>query len=99
MQVVVGIDIGGTKCAVSFAKYGENDLQFLDKVKVKTKTESFEKAVEEFIQIIKKKMQEHVDWKLCAIGISCGGPLDAPKGLILSPPNLRNGNVQIFLHR
>ena len=88
MQVVVGIDIGGTKCAVSFAKYGENDLQFLDKVKVKTKTESFEKAVEEFIQIIKKKMQEHVDWKLCAIGISCGGPLDAPKGLILSPPNL-----------
>ena len=34
------------------------------------------------------KLQENPSWRLCSIGISCGGPLDAEKGLILSPPNL-----------
>ena len=33
-------------------------------------------------------MAEHPDATLEAIGISCGGPLDSRRGLILSPPNL-----------
>lgn len=88
MQVVVGIDIGGTKCAISFANMQESGIVFLDKVKIETETEDFHKAVETFIHIIRKKFEEHPEWRLTSIGISCGGPLDAEKGVILAPPNL-----------
>lgn len=80
MQVVVGIDIGGTKCAVSFAKQHSDDIEFLDKVRMKTETESFDRAMESFIRIIREKFSQNPDWQLMSIGISCGGPLDAEKG-------------------
>ena len=57
MQVVVGIDIGGTKCAVSFAKQHSDDIEFLDKVRMKTETESFDRAMESFIRIIREKSE------------------------------------------
>lgn len=88
MQVVVGIDIGGTKCAVSFARQHSDDIIFLDKVRMETETEDFDRAMESFIEIIRERFGRNPDWKLTSIGISCGGPLDAGKGLILSPPNL-----------
>lgn len=88
MQVVVGIDIGGTKCAVSFARQHSDDIIFLDKVRMETETEDFDRAMESFIEIIRERFRRNPDWKLTSIGISCGGPLDAVKGLILSPPNL-----------
>lgn len=88
MQVVVGIDIGGTKCAVSFARQHSDDIIFLDKVRMETETEYFDRAMESFIEIIRERFRRNPDWKLTSIGISCGGPLDAGKGLILSPPNL-----------
>ena len=88
MQVEVGIDIGGTKCAVSFARQHSDDIIFLDKVRMETETEDFDRAMESFIEIIRERFRRNPDWKLTSIGISCGGPLDAGKGLILSPPNL-----------
>ena len=88
MQVVVGIDIGGPKCAVSFARQHSDDIIFLDKVRMETETEDFDRAMESFIEIIRERFRRNPDWKLTSIGISCGGPLDAGKGLILSPPNL-----------
>ena len=88
MQVVVGIDIGGTTCAVSFARQHSDDIIFLDKVRMETETEDFDRAMESFIEIIRERFRRNPDWKLTSIGISCGGPLDAGKGLILSPPNL-----------
>ena len=88
LQVVVGIDIGGTKSAVSFARQHSDDIIFLDKVRMETETEDFDRAMESFIEIIRERFRRNPDWKLTSIGISCGGPLDAGKGLILSPPNL-----------
>ncbi len=88
MQVVAGIDIGGTKCAVSFACFEEEKIKFLDKIRMDTEREDFALAVKEFIRVIRLKLKENPKWRLCSIGISCGGPLDAEKGLILSPPNL-----------
>lgn len=97
MQVVVGIDIGGTKCAISFARLQTDHIYFLDKVKIPTWTEDFNKAVKEFIQIIQNKFIENPDWQLCSIGISCGGPLNAAEGIILAPPNLLKWeNADIF---
>lgn len=88
MRVVTGIDIGGTKCAISFACLDEEEIKFLDKVRMDTEREDFARAVKEFIRIIRLKLNENPKWRLCSIGISCGGPLDAQEGLILSPPNL-----------
>lgn len=88
MRVVTGIDIGGTKCAISFACFDEEKIKFLDKVRMDTERDDFAQAVKEFIRVIRLKLNENPKWRLCSIGISCGGPLDAEKGLILSPPNL-----------
>ena len=88
MRVVTGIDIGGTKCAISFACLDEEKIKFLDKVRMDTEREDFARAVKEFIRVIRLKLNENPKWRLCSIGISCGGPLDAQEGLILSPPNL-----------
>lgn len=97
MQVVAGIDIGGTKCAVSFAKLKEDGIVFLDKVRMETETECFERAVASFIRTIRQKFEENTEWKLTSIGISCGGPLDSQRGLILAPPNLPKWDgVDIF---
>lgn len=88
MRVVTGIDIGGTKCAISFACLDEEKIKFLDKVRMDTEREDFARAVKEFIRVIRLKLNENPKWRLCSIGISCGGPLDAQEGMILSPPNL-----------
>lgn len=88
MKIIVGIDIGGTKCAVTFAALENNEFTFLDKVKEQTITAEPDRAIARFIAIIREKLAEHPDWELICIGISCGGPLDAEKGLILAPPNL-----------
>ena len=88
MRVVTGIDIGGTKCAISFACLDEEKIKFLDKVRMDTEREDFARAVKEFIRVIRLKLNENPKWRLCSIGISCGGPLDAQEGLILSPANL-----------
>lgn len=89
MRLIIGIDIGGTKTAISFANAdNRNDFHIVEKYKEKTFTEDFGAAVDRFIEIIRHVLSSHHDWELMAIGISCGGPLDSEKGLILAPPNL-----------
>lgn len=73
----IGIDIGGTKCAVVL---GNDQGQVVKKIRFAT-TEK-EETLEKFFSAIS-------EFGECqSIGISCGGPLDEEKGLILSPPNL-----------
>ncbi|MBQ4111085.1 MAG: ROK family protein [Clostridia bacterium] len=80
-----GIDIGGTKCAVVFGEIKDNDVKIADKVKIETpKGEDPYSVLGKLAEIIKNKNR-----KIDAIGISCGGPLDSNKGVILSPPNLQ----------
>ena len=77
----IGIDIGGTKCAVVKGRKGNRgEIEILDKIRFETtdKNETLERifgAVEKLMPCEK-------------IGISCGGPLDEGRGIILSPPNL-----------
>lgn len=88
----MGIDIGGTKCAVLLGRaQGDADDIIIDKLRFETRvgrgwcavTEELLDNVEE---IIKKNALSPEDI-LCA-GISCGGPLDSRRGVILAPPNL-----------
>ncbi len=71
-----GIDIGGTKCAVCIGdeKGPQKKITFESTTMPET-LDRIIKAVEEL------GIGD-------AIGISCGGPLDSKRGIIMSPPNL-----------
>ena len=78
----IGIDIGGTKCAVVL---GDSDGRILEKVKFPTAgvSETLERIFSEA-----GKMKALADGAAVSTGISCGGPLDPKRGIIQSPPNL-----------
>lgn len=88
MKVLAGIDIGGTKCAISFATAAGEEVTIHKKEVFETLKDEPQKAVRHFQERIGQMLLENPQWDLQAIGISCGGPLDSRKGLILSPPNL-----------
>ena len=73
----IGIDIGGTKSAVVYA---DDSGAVVKKIKFPTTT------CEETLKNIFEAVAEMGECR--AIGISCGGPLDEQRGIILSPPNL-----------
>lgn len=74
----LGIDIGGTKCAVLFGDDKGNILK-----KETTATTTVNETLNWIVATAEKLKGDSK-----AIGISCGGPLDSEKGIILSPPNL-----------
>lgn len=82
---ILGFDIGGTKCAVVTARVDGEDVAILKKEKISTDlTVSPEEMIERLIELADRIVEE----KPCAVGVSCGGPLDSEKGIILGPPNL-----------
>lgn len=84
-DVFIGIDIGGTKTAVCA---GSSSGKILKKQLFPT-DRSKETALENIFRETGMFIAEFGKGSIPAIGISCGGPLDSEKGLILSPPNLR----------
>jgi glucokinase len=92
-QSYLGIDIGGTKCAVSLAT---PEAQILDKLVFNTEeSKGPEQAIVKLIASAHELLKKHPH-ELLAVGISCGSPLDPEQGIILSPPNLSSWqNVQI----
>ena len=81
----IGIDIGGTKCAVVL---GDENCTILKKVSFPTT--SFEETFSRLILETEKMGTCN------AIGISCGGPLNSKEGVIISPPNLPDWrNIEI----
>ena len=92
----LGLDIGGTKCAVSLGEVtGEESAQTLSVLaKEKFPTETGKRspyAVLDALYFCAEKLLEEKNLTFSdikGIGISCGGPLDAKTGVILSPPNL-----------
>ncbi len=73
----IGIDVGGTKCACVL---GDENGRVLKKLRFATT--NFKETIDNIIQ------NTHKLGPAKAIGVSCGGPLDEEKGIILSPPNL-----------
>lgn len=82
---IIGIDIGGTKCAVVL---GNEKGEILKKERFATTDRD---------ATLDKIMSTVLSMGECdAVGISCGGPLDSKKGVIMSPPNLPGwDNVEI----
>lgn len=87
MTFLCGLDIGGTKCAVVFAEVTGDEIKVIHKVKFPTPATSGQ-TLSLLADAVAGYLQANGHVRLAAIGISCGGPLDSTKGLILSPPNL-----------
>lgn len=89
MSFYIGIDIGGTKCAVTLGEERAEGLSIIEKKRFPTSgspEEILGRFVEEADGILRKRGMSYRDIR--SIGISCGGPLDAARGVVLSPPNL-----------
>lgn len=74
----LGFDIGGTKCAVILGNE-EGDVLFRQAIPTGAPKDTLEQLL---------AIAEGLDAGPVSAGISCGGPLDEKRGLILSPPNL-----------
>lgn len=81
----IGIDIGGTKCAVTLGDEGGTVLR-----KERFPTLGPKETVVGVLSnaALLKEMAESAGDAVRSVGISCGGPLDPEAGVILSPPNL-----------
>lgn len=79
MEKYLGLDIGGTKCAVVLGDAEGNVLR-----KLRFDTTDYDATLAALLEAAQTLFEEDV----AAIGVSCGGPLDSRRGVILSPPNL-----------
>ena len=82
---LLGLDIGGTKCAAVTANWDGERLQILKKEKCPT---DHSVSPETMLERLFALADGILDGKSDAVGISCGGPLDSARGVILGPPNL-----------
>ena len=104
----IGLDIGGTKCAISAGEPAGDAIKILSRDEFPTAGLTWQQVLEEFARRIEAitsvptplatacaarfargiRSPSTVPRSLSAIGISCGGPLDSKRGVIMSPPNL-----------
>ena len=90
MKALIGIDIGGTKCAVSLARINKG-IRILDKYRFPSnahegKDPMLSRIMDAVDEVLTRNQLSAED--LEAVGISCGGPLDSKTGRVMSPPNL-----------
>jgi glucokinase len=82
--VLVGFDIGGTKCAVSTGCEENGTVCILSREEFKT-PHSQEEAISRMCSIGAKAI---VRKRILGVGLSAGNPMDSEKGMLCNPPNL-----------
>ncbi len=90
MSYYIGVDVGGTKCAVTLGKSECEDIKILVRREFPTSgtpADVLNRFLFEIKDVLSENLLEFSD--VTAIGISCGGPLDAEHGIVQSPPNLK----------
>lgn len=87
----LGLDIGGTKCAVVL---GNEEIEIIEREEIPTDhTRTPKENIERMLVICEKYIKKYRGLgSFRGVGVSCGGPLDDKKGVILSPPNLPGWN-------
>ncbi len=93
MMYSLGVDIGGTKCAVVLGKGTLDCIDgfIIDKIAFPTcVSRGWQQVVAEIISKAEELLcRNNVgNSQLIGVGVSCGGPLDSKKGVINCPPNL-----------
>ncbi len=89
MKYYLGMDIGGTKCAVVISE--KNAASVKDKIRFETKVErGWREIVAQLVSSAHELIERNgvAEEDLLACGVSCGGPLDCENGIIMRPPNL-----------
>lgn len=91
MSVYIGLDIGGTKCAVTLGRENADgsEMMVLEKQKIATPTDGPARTLDRLAGLVAQFARRE---PIAGIGISCGGPLDSSAGVILGPPNLPGWN-------
>jgi glucokinase len=85
---LLGVDIGGTKCRVSLGQDEHGELRFIARGKERATKEHRPAEMLKLLLEDAENLAGDVEERPAAIGVSCGGPLDQKRGIILSPPNL-----------
>lgn len=85
MDYYLGIDIGGTKCAVL---RGDEEGHILSKRRFDTAdcATTVEKILNAAEQLVIEGREQ--GQPVGAVGVSCGSPMDSERGIIKEPPNL-----------
>lgn len=84
MEYVIGYDIGGTKCAVSLGEVTGGNIKILGRYETPTTTDP-----KETLGRLENTARGFLSkYPVASVGISCGGPLDAESGTILTTANL-----------
>lgn len=99
-MLLIGVDIGGTKCAVNLGEVSEDKIKIIYKCAVKeTKKYLPQEMMDALVKDILFCKGLTKGEEIQGIGISCGGPLDSARGIIMSPPNLPGwDNIHITKH-
>jgi glucokinase len=83
-EIILGWDVGGTKCAVVTGTF---DGKILARKEWKTQdTPSFDKMLGEFVSVAAELLQGQES--LAGLGVSVGGPMNMKTGEVFSPPHL-----------
>ncbi|MGD0464803.1 MAG: ROK family protein [Tepidisphaeraceae bacterium] len=83
-DLFLGLDIGGTKCA---AVLGRREGQIINRQQWSSQSRRGpEPMIQDLCDHARTLMQSHAG--IVALGATIGGPLDADRGIIQSPPNL-----------
>ena len=77
--------MGGTKCASTLGKIENNKIEIIKKDCFLTENQDPFVILDKFSSFIDECLK---DYKILGIGVSCGGPLDSKKGIIMAPPSL-----------
>ncbi len=85
---LLGIDIGGTKCAIIYGKRHGDNVEIADKTRFETT--GVDETIARILNELEAMMKKHdlTPDNTLAVGISCGGPLSSERGVVMSPPNL-----------
>lgn len=87
MATAIGIDIGGTKISVTMGEDRGDHIEFLASERFNT-VGTYQEILDKAAAIADRMIQDIAPSDLAGTGISCGGPLDSARGMILSPANL-----------
>ena len=87
MKQFLGIDVGGTKCAVTLTKV-DKGIHILEKRRFDSNAVNGLDYMLERIYAAADELVKLAPDGIEAIGVSCGGPLDSKRGVVLCPPNL-----------
>lgn len=88
---VLGVDIGGTKIAISL---GTSDGKIISSARLSAKDRTPDEVLPELVKTGKKLLADAgvKASSLKAVGIDAPAPMDIPRGLILNPPNNKSWN-------